>query len=326
MSRKNPEARSQKPEFKRILVTGATGFLGHHIVPVLQKKFDAEIIAVGSRDFNLLEPDVPGKMMRAIRPDCVVHLAAKSGGIIDNKQKPADYYYENVVINTHVFEAARRAGAQKFLALMGGCSYPATAKSPIGEDQMWNGFPQIESAGYSIAKKMLLVQSWAYRQQYGFNSIVLIPGNVYGEWDNFNLTQAHAIAALIRKCVEAKDKKMPYITAFGSGRPVRDFVYAGDVAAVIPWFLVNYNTSDPVNISTGMPTSIRKLVETVKAAAAYRGKVRWDSSQPDGQVEKIFAPDRLHQLGLRCPTTLDKGLKKTVKWFLENRATGTVRL
>ena len=312
--------------FKRILVTGATGFLGRHIIPALQSNFDAEIIAVGSRDFDLLKPEIPEKMMSKISPDCVVHLAAKSGGIVDNKQKPADYYFENIVMNTHVFHAAFRAGATKFLALMGGCSYPATAKSPIGEDQMWNGFPQIESAGYSTAKKMLLVQSWAYRQQHGFNSIILIPGNVYGEWDNFNLTEAHAIPALIRKCIEAKENCSPFITALGTGRPIRDFVYAGDVAAVIPWFLANYNTSDPVNISTGRHNSIRELMETVKAASSYPGEIRWDASYPDGQMEKIFDPSRLHQLGLKCPTPLVEGLQKTVKWFLENRSAGTMRL
>lgn len=312
--------------FKRILVTGATGFLGHHIVPVLKENFDAEIIAVGSRDFNLLQPGVPEKMLNEIHPDCIVHLAAKSGGIVDNKQKPADYYFENIVMNTHVFQAAFLGGVKKFLALMGGCSYPATAKSPIGEDQMWNGFPQIESAGYSMAKKMLLVQSWAYRQQHGFNSITLIPGNVYGEWDNFNLAEAHAIPALIRKCIDAKDDRLPFITALGTGRAMRDFVYAGDVAAIIPWFLTNYNNSEPVNISTGARTLIRELAETVKAATGYPGEVRWDPSQPDGQLEKIFDPSRLHQLGLKCPTTLTVGLRKTVEWFLGNRSAGAIRL
>ena len=312
--------------FKRILVTGAGGFLGHHILPELKKNFKAEIIPVGRRDFDLLEPGVPQKMLNQIRPDCVVHLAAKSGGIADNKRKPADYYFENIVMNTHVFDAAFHAGAKKFLSLMGGCSYPARAASPIGEEQMWNGFPQIESAGYSMAKKMLLVQSWAYRQQHGFNSITLIPGNVYGEWDNFNLSESHAIPALIRKCIEAGEKRLPSIAAFGSGKPVRDFVYAGDVAAVIPWFLANYDSSEPINISTGTGITIRKLLETVKAATGYAGEVKWDPSQPEGQFEKIFDATRLHKLGLKCSTPLETGLRRTVEWFLANRSKGTVRL
>lgn len=312
--------------FKRILVTGATGFLGHHIVPALKSNFNAEIIAVGKRDFDLLKPGIPEKMIGGIRPDVIVHLAAKSGGIVDNKQKPADYYFENIAMNTHVFHAAFLGGVKKFLALMGGCSYPAAAKSPIGEDQMWEGFAQIESAGYSMAKKMLLVQSWAYRQQHGFNSITLIPGNVYGEWDNFNLIEAHAIPAIIRKCVDAKNNHLPFLTALGTGRAVRDFVYAGDVAAVIPWFLANYNTSDPVNISTGAGISIRELTDTVKTIVGYSGEIQWDPSQPDGQLEKIFDPGRLHQLGLKCPTPLEAGMRKTVEWFLANRTGGKVRL
>ncbi|MDD5482825.1 MAG: GDP-L-fucose synthase [Kiritimatiellae bacterium] len=320
------EVRSQKPEFHRILVTGADGFLGHHIVPVLQNGFATEIFTPGRSDYDLLSPGAPEKMMADLRPDCVVHLAAKSGGIMDNRRQQADYYFENVVMNTHVFHAAFRAGVKKFLALMGGCSYPAAAVSPIGEDQMWNGFPQPESAGYSMAKKMLLVQSWAYRQQHGFNSITLIPGNVYGEWDNFNLTRAHVIPALIRKCVEAKENGSPFIAAAGTGKPVRDFVYAADVAALIPWFLVNYDTSDPINISTGTRTSIRELAEIVKTTAGYPGEIRWDSSQPDGQADKIFSPARLHQLGLQCPTPLAEGLRRTVAWFLENRSKGTARL
>lgn len=312
--------------FKRILVTGASGFLGHHIVPALKKSFVAEIIAVGRREYDLLQPGVPDKVMGDLRPDCVIHLAAKSGGILDNRQRQADYFFENISINTNVFHAAFRSGAKKFLSLMGGCSYPANAASPINEAQMWNGFPQIESAGYSVAKKMLLVQSWAYRQQHGFDSIILVPGNVYGEWDNFNLTEAHVIPALIRKCVEAGENNQPAVTVFGTGRALRDFVYAGDVAALIPWFLTNYNRSEPINISSGVKTSIRELVEVIKKATGYAGAINWDASQPEGQLEKIFDVRQLHQLGLRCPTPLAEGIRKTVAWFAANRANGNARL
>lgn len=312
--------------FRRILVTGASGFLGHHIVPELKKKFDAEIVAVGRRDYNLLDPGETERMLRETAPDCVVHLAAKSGGIVDNRLKPADYFYENIVMNTHVFHAAFRSGVKKFLSLMGGCSYPASAKSPISEDQMWNGYPQIDSAGYSMAKKMLLVQSWAYRRQHDFNSIVLIPGNVYGEWDNFNLTEAHAIPAMIRKCVEAREQKLPYITVFGTGRALRDFVYAGDVAAVLPWFLEHYSSSEPVNICTGEATSVRDLVEAVRSATGFKGEIRWDAGQPEGQVVKVFSPARLNGLGLSCPTPLAAGLARTVAWFLANRGSSAIRI
>ncbi len=312
---------------KRILVTGAKGFLGHHIVPALKAAFpEAELIALGRRDCDLLEPGAPARLMGQVRPDAVVHLAARSGGIEDNRLRPADYFYENLMINTATFDAAYRAGVRKFLTLMGGCSYPARARSPIGEDQMWDGFPQIESAGYSMAKKMLLVQSWAYRQQYGFNSVVLIPGNVYGEHDNFNLVQAHVIPALIRRFIEARDAGAPEVVVWGTGRPTRDFVYAGDVAATIPWFLRHYDSSEPVNISTGTRISIRELAETIARLTGYAGRITWETSRPDGQIDKIFDVRRLHALGLSCPTPLEEGLRRTVRWFEQARREGTVRL
>lgn len=313
--------------FKRILVTGANGFLGHHIIPELRAAFPTtEIIAVTRKDYDLLQAGTPEKMFADTQPDGVIHLAAKSGGILDNRQRPADYFYQNLAMNTAVFNAAFQCGVAKFLTLMGGCSYPSTAVSPIGEEQMWNGFPQRESAGYSVAKKMMLVQSWAYRQQHGFNSVVLIPGNVYGEWDNFNLTQSHVIPALLRKYLEAKERDQPEIVAFGSGRPTRDFVYAGDVARLIPWFMGNYESSDPVNLSSGTRVTIRELAETIKATTGFAGHIRWDASQPDGQMDKIFDVAKLHSLGLACTTSLKEGLGNTLKWFIEARKNGTVRL
>ncbi|MCB1103023.1 MAG: NAD-dependent epimerase/dehydratase family protein, partial [Kiritimatiellae bacterium] len=261
--------------FKRILVTGANGFLGHHTVPLLRKAFAAELVTVGRSDYDLLIPSEVERLFAEVQPDCVVHMAAKSGGIVDNKKRPADYFYENSVMNLHVLHTAFKAGVSKLLTFMGGCSYPAKATSPIGEDQMWNGLAQIESAGYSMAKKMLLIQSWAYRVQHGFNSVVLIPGNLYGEWDNFNLEQSHVIPALIRKYIEARDRGEATMTALGTGKPTRDFVYAGDVAATIPWFLANYDSSDPVNISSGTRTSIRELAESVKAVTGFEGEIVW---------------------------------------------------
>lgn len=313
--------------YKRILVTGSTGFLGHHFMPRLRAAFpEAELIGLGRKDYDLLEPGAPAAMLKAIQPDCVVHMAAKSGGIITNKKRPADFFYENLVMNTHTLHESFKAGVKKFVAFMGGCSYPSDAKSPIDESQMWNGYPQIESAGYSVAKKMLITQSWAYRVQHGFNSIVLIPGNVYGEWDNFNLEESHVIPALIRKYIEARDRGDKTITAFGTGTPTRDFVYAGDVADTIPWFIQNYDCSEPVNISAGRRISIRELAETVKKTTGFQGEIVWDQSKPDGQMDKIFDVSRLRALGLSCDTTLENGLTRTAKWFLKARSTGDVRL
>lgn len=313
-------------QFKRILVTGASGFLGHHIVPRIKLFFDAEVFTPSHAQYNLLDPQAVARMLENFRPDCVVHLAAKSGGILDNKERPADYFYQNMALNLHIFDAALRYDVSKLVTFMGGCSYPATAKSPIDESQMWDGFPQIESAGYSIAKKNLLVQSWAYRKQYGLNSIVLIPGNVYGEWDNFNLKESHVIPALIRKYVEAAERGECTVKAFGTGRPTRDFVYAGDVTDTIPWFMANYNSSDPVNISTGRRISIKELAETVRQITGFQGRIDWDTAKPDGQMDKIFDVSRLCALGLECKTSLKDGLTRTAQWFLKARNDGSIRL
>ncbi|MFH0907600.1 MAG: NAD-dependent epimerase/dehydratase family protein [bacterium] len=191
--------------FNRILVTGATGFLGRHVVPALKKEMDCEIITVGKKDFDLTESGAANAMLKKYKPDAILHLAAKVGGIIANKKYPADFFTENILINTQLFDAAYRAGTRRFVTFIGGCSYPSKAPSPIAEDQMWEGYPQPESAPYSVAKKMMLIQSTSYRQQHGFDSIVLIPGNVYGEYDNFNWEYAHVVPAMVRRFIEAKD-------------------------------------------------------------------------------------------------------------------------
>jgi GDP-L-fucose synthase len=316
-----------KRHFRRILITGGTGFLGHHIAAAVQAAYpDGDILAVGSREADLRRPGEPDRLVRETRPDGVVHLAARCGGVLANRERPADFFYENIVMNTHMMEASFRHGVKKYLTLMGGCAYPAAAVSPLGEDQLWNGFPYEGSAGYAMAKKMNLVQSWAYRAQHGFNSVVLIPGNVYGEWDNFHARDGHVIPALLRRATEAKERNAPSIEAWGSGRPTRDFVYAGDVAALIPWFLENYDSSDPVNLSSGARISIRELTETVCRVVGYAGEIVWDASKPDGQMDKIFDVSRLRGLGLSCPTPLEEGLRRTAAWFLEARRDGTVRL
>jgi GDP-L-fucose synthase len=310
-----------------ILVTGATGFLGMNSVPVLKNRYPAsKIVTVSSREFDLRRVDHCKKMFDTIRPTIVVHFAAKVGGILANKKYPVEFFNDNILINTNVFKCAFEAGVKKFVTAMGGCSYPSTAKSPISEEQMWNGFPQKESAAYSTAKKMVLIQSAAYREQYGFNSAVMIPGNVYGEYDNYSLENSHVIPAMIRKFWEAKrDGKTP-VPLFGTGNPQRDFVYARDVAATLPFFIEKYDSSDPVNISSGVSTRIKDLAAMVAEFVGYKGELQWDTSKPDGQMVKIFHTRRMRELGLECKTTLAEGLRNTIRWFEESVPRNMVRM
>ncbi len=311
----------------RILVTGATGFLGRHVVPVLESRYGkGAVTGVSSKDYDLTEQAAARKMFRDLRPDWVVALAGYVGGIGANVAFPADFYYRNLMMITLTLHEAWKAGAKRILNVMGGCSYPGQAASPLSEEQMWEGRPASESAPYSMAKKMAIVQSEAYRCQHRFRAIVLIPGNVYGEHDNYSLRDAHVIPATIRKFFEAKRAGASEVTMWGSGKPTRDFVYAADVAALFPYFLENYDSPEPINLSTGQSTSIRELAELTRELTGYPGRIAWDASKPDGKLFKIFSNRKLRALGLDCPTPLREGLKKTVDWFAANYDRGTVRL
>lgn len=312
-----------------ILVTGATGFLGRHLVPVLASRYGADrVVGVSSRNYELTDPQQVRRMFEELRPATVVHLAAYSGGIGANKRYPADFFHRNLVLTALVFQAAALAGVSKLVYPMGGCSYPASARSPIDESQMWDGYPQEESAGYSMAKKMGLVASRCYRSQHGLNTAVVIPGNMYGEYDNFRREESHVVPAMVRRYFEAMRARAEVVVMWGTGRPERDFVYAGDVAATFPYFIDHYDSSEPVNISSGSRTSIRELAETIRDLVGFKGEIRWDSTKPDGQMVKIFDVDRLHGLGLACPTRLGEGVRRTIDWFARHydRRTDDIRL
>lgn len=307
---------------KKIIITGATGFLGTNVTERFRALDDVETIPLSSKDYDLSRADQVERMFRDHKPDYLVHLAAKSGGILSNKRYPADYFHHNILLLTHVYEAAARHGLIRMLVPMGGCSYPSTAPSPIREEEMWNGYPQVESAGYSVAKKMSLVLSFAYEKQYGLKSTVVIPGNLYGEYDNYNLEESHVIPAMIRKFHTAMREKTPKLTFWGTGKPQRDFVYVKDVAALFPFFLFDYDGPSPVNISSGTSISIRELAETIARHVGYEGSIEWDSSYPDGQMVKIFSVERLNALGKSCPTSLDEGLEQTMAWYTANYPDG----
>lgn len=308
----------------RILVTGSAGFLGRHTVPALRAHFSGvEVIGTTHSDFDLTQPAAVENMFRQHKPDVVVHLAGYVGGIGANRAYPADFYYRNTLITALVFHQAAQSGVQKLVYPFGGCSYPAKAASPIAEDQLWQGYPQPESAPYSTAKMMGVVASESYRKQYGLNSIPLIPGNMYGEYDNFRQHESHVVPALVRRVHEARESGAEQIVAWGSGKPVRDFVYAGDVARLIPWFIENYDSSQPVNLSSGVATPIRTLTETVCRLSDFGGSLEWDASKPDGQMVKVFDVSRMRSLGLDCPTPLEEGLRRTISWYREHNAAGT---
>ena len=304
---------------KRILLTGATGFLGRHTRPVLERRYGGDnVVCVSSRDCDLMDRAQADRLLDETAPDVVVHYAAYSGGIGANKTYPADFYYRNTLLTAHMFDAAARHDVKKLVYPMGGCSYPAAAASPIDEAQLWTGYPQQESAGYSTAKMMGTVAARSYRSQYGLDATVIVPGNMYGEYDNFDRLNSHVVPAMIRRYYEAMRDGASQVVMWGTGRPQRDFVYAGDVAATIPFFIEDFPEPGPVNISSGTCVSIRELATTIAEHVGFAGEIVWDDSKPDGQMVKIFSVERMHALGIECPTSLRDGLARTIRWFAAN--------
>jgi GDP-L-fucose synthase len=306
-------------ELNLILVTGSTGFLGRHAIRSLENAYGrSSVVGVSSRDYDLMDRRLVDLMFEKLKPTVVVHLAAYSGGIGANRTYPADFYYRNSILTANVFDAAAHHRVLKLVYPMGGCSYPANGANPLSEDLLWTGFPQKESAPYSTAKMMGTVAASAYRQQYGLNATVIIPGNMYGEFDNFSQMDSHVVPAMIRRYHEAYLAGSEAVEQWGSGAPRRDFVYAGDVAATLPFFIENFDEVGPVNISSGTETSIKSLATLIAKLSGFEGRIDWDSSKPDGQMVKIFSTKKLSSLGLQCATPLDEGLERTIGWFSKN--------
>jgi GDP-L-fucose synthase len=309
---------------EKVLVTGGTGFLGSHLLPLINRE-KYEVYSIGKRDVDLTKFEDAQKLFSNNQFDMVIHLAALSGGIGANRARPYDFFHQNTLLVANIFNLAAEFKVKKVIYTMGGCSYPNTAHSPIGEDQMWNGFPHGDSAAYSSAKKMGIVAAQAY-SQLGLKSTVLVPGNLYGEFDNYSLEQSHVIPAMIRKFFEAKRMGRETVPMWGSGIATRDFVYAKDVARIIANKMDHDLPLGPINISSGTSISIKSLAELISNLMDYQGQIEWDKSKPDGQLNKIFDVQYAKSLGMEASTELETGLTNTIQWFEENYESGLIRL
>jgi len=302
---------------KRITVTGGAGFLGSFIVEKLKERGCGEIFVPRSFQYDLVDMEAVKRLYRDARPDIVIHLAARVGGIGANRANPGKFFYDNAMMGIQLIEQGRLFGLEKFVALGTVCAYPKFTPVPFKEENLWDGYPEETNAPYGLAKKMLLVQSQAYRQQYGFNSIYLLPVNLYGPRDNSDLETSHVIPALIRKCLEAKLLSEPEIVCWGDGSPTREFLYVEDCAEAIVRATEKYNQSDPVNIGTGQEISIKKLVNLIAELTGYQGHVLWDTSKPNGQPRRCLNTERATQeFGSTAKTDFREGLRRTVEWYL----------
>jgi GDP-L-fucose synthase len=306
---------------KRICVTGGAGFLGQHLVRNLQSKGAHDIFIPRYSEYDLVKGEDIARMLADAKPDIIIHLAAHVGGIGANLARPAEFFYDNLMMGVQLMHQAWQRGVEKFVALGTICAYPKYTPIPFKEENLWDGYPEETNAPYGLAKKMLLVQSQAYRQQYGFNSIFLLPVNLYGPGDNFDLASSHVIPALIRKCVEAKEQGADEIVAWGDGSPTREFLYVEDAAEGIALATQSYNRSDPVNIGSSFEISIKELTELIARLTGFEGRVRWDTSKPNGQPRRKLDTTRAKEyFGFSAKTNFEDGLRKTIDWYLANRS------
>jgi len=305
---------------KRICVTGGAGFLGTHLIKKLNARGAHEIFIPKIEDYDLVNPEDIRRMLDDSKPDVIIHLAAHVGGIGANMEKPAEFFYDNLMMGVQLMHESWKRGLEKFVAIGTICAYPKFTPIPFKEENLWDGYPEETNAPYGLAKKMLLVQAQAYRQQYGFNAIFLLPVNLYGPGDNFNPRSSHVIPALIRKCLEAKDQGAKQIIAWGDGSPTREFIYVEDAAEGIALATEKYNGSEPVNIGSSFEISIKDLTEKIARMTGFEGKIVWDTTKPNGQPRRKLDTSRADQyFGFVAKTDFDQGLQKTIDWYIKNR-------
>lgn len=305
---------------KTLLVTGGAGFLGRHVCNVLEARGCKHVIVPRSREYDLTKPEAIHRLLEEHEPSIIIHLAAVVGGIGANRARPGEFFYKNLLMGILLMEAARQGGIKKFVSIGTICSYPKFTPVPFSEEDLWEGYPEETNAPYGLAKKMLLVQAQAYRQQYGFNAIHLIPVNLYGPNDNFDPASSHVIPGMIHKFVDAKIKKAPEVVLWGTGRATREFLFVEDAAEGIVLAAEKYDKQDPVNLGVGWEISIADLASRIRSRVGYHGTIVWDATQPDGQPRRKLDVSRAaKEFGFTAQTEFRTGLDKTLAWYLNER-------
>jgi GDP-L-fucose synthase len=305
---------------KSVCVTGGAGFLGSFVLQKLDERGAKNVFVPHIEDYDLTQIEDINRVLENAKPDIIIHLAALAGGIGANRERPAEFFYQNLMMGVPLMHRAWEVGVEKFVAIGTICAYPNLTPIPFKEENLWDGYPEVTNAPYGLAKKMLLVQAQAYREQYDFNAVYLLPVNLYGPRDNFNLETSHVIPALIRKCIEAKERGDKEIVVWGTGSPTREFLYAGDAAEGILLAAERYNDSEPVNLGSGMEISIKDLVELIVKLTEFEGKIVWDESKPDGQPRRALDTQRAYDFfGFKAQMTFEEGLRRTIEWYRENQ-------
>jgi GDP-L-fucose synthase len=301
---------------KRVTVTGGRGFLGRRVVDLIKQSDPAEVSTFSSSEYDLTKQHDVVRMYKDFRPDVVIHLAARVGGIGANRENPGRFFYENAIMGIEVMEQARQHGVDKFVAVGTVCAYPKFTPVPFSEDDLWLGYPEETNAPYGLAKKMLLVQAQAYREQYGFNAIYLLPVNLYGPGDNFDTASSHVIPALIRRFLEAKQQGLPEVVVWGTGAASREFLYVDDAARAIVLAAERYEKQDPINLGSSVEVTIRELVEIIARLTGYQGSVTWDHTKPDGQPRRKLNVDRARaEFGFESAVGFEDGLRRTIETY-----------